>query len=415
MRRRPSRRAWRLSSASAVPVPATTKRDVAAAGGSPARARRARGGSPSRRRAGRPAAPAARRARRTARAAPARSSATGSRSRGSIPFGIAVIFAGADPEDVRDVAAHVARAGDHVVGAADHRALGGVDVGLRMVLDPALVAAVLGGVDGRQPAALDRAGRPARRRAGDEPVVRVDEIELEPSRTARRRARACRRSSPRPSARTRSRPSGTAARATRWTITPCWSVLGAAGGRPRASARGPRRRRATSCSESLRTWRPSPPSITGGYSQETSSTRIGRPRTLSSVRRRASHGTICRVVSGSAGKHHPDRPGAQPDRPGRADRPHPPAHGRHRPDPRLLRRRARVRRDRRGPRCARLGHDRRHPVRVRRRLPPPPRLQHLEVEGRPAHARRRRGPSPRGDRVPDAESAGRRISAPATS
>ena len=57
-----------------------------------------------------------------------------------------------------------------MVGSAHHRALGGVDVGLRMVLDPALVAAVLGGVDGDEPAPLDLA-RGLGRRAGDEPVV----------------------------------------------------------------------------------------------------------------------------------------------------------------------------------------------------------------------------------------------------
>ena len=39
-------------------------------------------------------------------------------------------------------------------------------------------------------------------------------------------------------------------------------------------------RRRTSCSESLRTWRPSPPSITGGYSQEMSRTRIADALTL---------------------------------------------------------------------------------------------------------------------------------------
>ena len=84
-----------------------------------------------------------------------------------------------DAEHVGDVHPHVARAGDHVIGAADHRALGGVDVGLRVVLDPALVAAVLGGVDGDQPRPIDLARRPVGR-AGDEPVVRVHEVELEP-------------------------------------------------------------------------------------------------------------------------------------------------------------------------------------------------------------------------------------------
>ena len=61
---------------------------------------------------------------------------------------------------------------------------------------------------------------------------------------------------------------------------------------------------------------------------------------------------------------------------------------RHRPRARLLRRRARLRRRRRGARRARLGHDGRHPLRLRRRLSPSPRLQHVEV-GR----RRRRSPT----------------------
>jgi len=66
-----------------------------------------------------------------------------------------------------------------VVGAADHRALGGVDVGLRVVLDPALVSSVLRGVDGHQPRPVDLPGREVGG-AGDQPVVRVHEIELDP-------------------------------------------------------------------------------------------------------------------------------------------------------------------------------------------------------------------------------------------
>ena len=65
-----------------------------------------------------------------------------------------------------------------MVGAADHVALGGVDVGLRVLVHPALVAAVLGGMDGRDP----RPRRPpgdALGGAGDEPVVGVDEIEVQ--------------------------------------------------------------------------------------------------------------------------------------------------------------------------------------------------------------------------------------------
>jgi hypothetical protein len=48
-----------------------------------------------------------------------------------------------DAEHVRDVAAHVPRAGDDMVGPADHRALETMDVGLRVVLDPPLVPSKL--------------------------------------------------------------------------------------------------------------------------------------------------------------------------------------------------------------------------------------------------------------------------------
>ena len=46
-----------------------------------------------------------------------------------------------------------------------------------MVLDPPLVAAELGGVDGDEPGALDLA-RGQLGGAGDQPVVGVDEIEV---------------------------------------------------------------------------------------------------------------------------------------------------------------------------------------------------------------------------------------------
>ena len=50
----------------------------------------------------------------------------------------------------------------------------------------------------------------------------------------------------------------------------------------------------------------------------------------------------------------------------------------------------RLRRRPRGARRPRVGNDRRHPLRLRRRLPPPPRVQHVEVGRRAAAARRRR-------------------------
>ena len=67
-----------------------------------------------------------------------------------------------------------------MVGGAHHPPLDGVDVRLRMLVDPALVAAVLGRVDGHQPRQPPAAHERARRRR-DEPVVRVHEVEAPPS------------------------------------------------------------------------------------------------------------------------------------------------------------------------------------------------------------------------------------------
>ena len=199
-------------------------------------------------------------------------------------------------------------------------------------------------------------------------------------RTARRRARACRRSSPRPSARTRSGPSGTGFRAprTRWTMHPVLVGLG----RQAAAAAGQHVHLDAVADQVL-----------GELAHVAAEAALDHGRVLPGDRAgRASPGghpiesgrfvTPLRVVMGPQGSITPIAQCRRPDRPGRPDRPHPPAHGRHRPDPRLLRRRARVRRDLRGARRARLGHHRRHPVPVGRRLPPPPRLQHVEVEGR---------------------------------
>ena len=116
---------------------------------------------------------------------------------------------------------------------------------------------------------------------------------------------------------------------------------------------------------------------------------------------------------GDPGQHHPDGARPAPDRSRHHDRPRPPAHGRHRPGARLLCRRPRLRRRAGGARRAGLGHDRRHPVRVGRRLSPPPRLQHLEVGRRRPAARRRGGPAPRRDPLPDARGPRRRAAAAA--
>ena len=54
-----------------------------------------------------------------------------------------------------------------------------MDVGLRVLVDPALMAAVLGRVDRREIRAAQAVGE-ARRRARDEPVVAVHEVEAQP-------------------------------------------------------------------------------------------------------------------------------------------------------------------------------------------------------------------------------------------
>ena len=82
-----------------------------------------------------------------------------------------------DLEHVGHVALHVVAADDHGLGAARHLTLDPVDVALRMPLDPALVAAELGGVDGgevREPR-LPRQGAGG---AGHEPVVTVHDVEV---------------------------------------------------------------------------------------------------------------------------------------------------------------------------------------------------------------------------------------------
>ena len=112
-----------------------------------------------------------------------------------MPFGIAVIESRDDAEHVGDLLAHEVRARDDVVGRAHHPALDAVDVRLRMLVDPALVAAVLGGVHGHQPRDAAAAGELARR-GGDQPVVRVHEVEAAAEIDAG--ARACPRSCGRP-------------------------------------------------------------------------------------------------------------------------------------------------------------------------------------------------------------------------
>jgi hypothetical protein len=80
--------------------------------------------------------------------------------------------------DVADVLAHVVRAGDHALRALRHPALGAVDVALRVLVDPALVTAVLGRVDRDDERAAEALGEVI---AGDrdEPVVAMHEVEVE--------------------------------------------------------------------------------------------------------------------------------------------------------------------------------------------------------------------------------------------
>ena len=84
-----------------------------------------------------------------------------------------------DRVDVGDVVAHVGRAGDHLLGAVRHPVLDAVDVALRMLVHPALVAAVLGRVDRDRERRVEALGEVV---AGDrdEPVVAVHDVELEP-------------------------------------------------------------------------------------------------------------------------------------------------------------------------------------------------------------------------------------------
>src|SRR5207248_5511083 len=82
------------------------------------------------------------------------------------------------PEDAGHVVAHILRAGDDVVGAFHHPSLDCMDVRMRVLLDPTLVAAVLGRVNRDQPRAAD-AARYGLSHAGYEPIVGVDDIEVE--------------------------------------------------------------------------------------------------------------------------------------------------------------------------------------------------------------------------------------------
>ena len=82
-----------------------------------------------------------------------------------------------EPVDVGHVLAHVRGAGDQAVGPVGHPALHAVDVGLRVLVHPALVAAVLGGVDRHHERGAEALGEVVAGR-GHEPVVAVDHVEV---------------------------------------------------------------------------------------------------------------------------------------------------------------------------------------------------------------------------------------------
>ena len=157
--------------------------------------------------------------------------------------------------------------------AAHHPPLDAVDVALRVLLHPALVAAVLGRVHGHEPRALE-APRQLARRARHQPVVGVDEVERE--RVAERgagRAHVVVHGVD---------PGDEGVEVVLRELGLAHAVDGHAvavldrprAARRRAPARAPRRRSRTSPSASLRTWRASPPSTIGGYSQDRMRTRI---------------------------------------------------------------------------------------------------------------------------------------------
>ena len=83
-----------------------------------------------------------------------------------------------EPVDVGDVLAHVRGAGDHALGTVGHPALDAVDVRLRVLVDPALMAAVLGGMDRDDERRAKAVGEVV---AGGrhEPVVAVHDVEVE--------------------------------------------------------------------------------------------------------------------------------------------------------------------------------------------------------------------------------------------
>ena len=94
-----------------------------------------------------------------------------------MPFGMTAIRLLLEPVDVGDVLAHVGRAGDDAVGAVGHPLLDAVDVRLRVLVDPALVAAVLRRVD-RDDQRAAEAAREVVAGARDQPVVAVDDVEV---------------------------------------------------------------------------------------------------------------------------------------------------------------------------------------------------------------------------------------------
>ena len=173
-------------------------------------------------------------------------------------------------EDVDDLLAHEGRAGDHPVGAVRDPALDAIDVDLGVLVDPALVAAVLGCVDGGHQRRRS-ASRIGRRRWRQASRAR-GRCRSSGGLPARHRLRACRGSCARPRRLVQLRGPGRLAprgAPERRPSPPLAELLAAAGEHVDLdlAVHQP-------FGELAHGQRASPPSINGGYSQERISTRL---------------------------------------------------------------------------------------------------------------------------------------------
>ena len=154
--------------------------------------------------------------------------------------------------------------------------LDAVDVGLRVLVHPALVAAVLGGVDRRDVGQLELV-REARRGGGDEPVVAVDDVERG---LARERAPGVEHVLVHGLDPLHERVEVAGLARLGHAVDPDAGphLLRQVAPRARASGRSRRRPRRPGASASLPTWRARPPSTIGGYSHDRIRTRVAKAR-----------------------------------------------------------------------------------------------------------------------------------------